>query len=259
MGDPRLAKTASCGRDERSHARACPLQEGGPRSSKAVNRNGHARIRGVILDIDGTLLESNDAHASAYVDALAGEGVHVPHEKIRRLIGMGGDKLLARIGVDPRSATATRVTRAKRQIFAARYLPGLRATRGTRDLLDHMRARGLRLVVATSASREEVGALLRAARIDDLVEGESTSSDAKSSKPDPDIVEAAIARAGLDRAELVMLGDTPYDVEAAKRARVAIVAVRCGGWSDAELAGADAIYADPAEVLAQFDATRFAP
>jgi HAD superfamily hydrolase (TIGR01549 family) len=216
-----------------------------------------AARRGVILDVDGTLLDSNDAHAAAYAEALAEEGTRVPQEKIRRLIGMGGDKLLARIGVDPHSAMASRVTRRKREAFAARYLPGLHATKGARDLLDHMRARGLRLVVATSASREEVGALLRAAHIDDLVEGESTSSDAKSSKPDPDIVEAAIARAGLGRNELVMLGDTPYDVEAATRARVPIIALRCGGWSEPDLAGADAVYADPADLLSQFEETSF--
>jgi len=116
-----------------------------------------------------------------------------------------------------------------------------------------MRARGLRLVVATSASREEVGALLHAARIDDLIESESTSSDAKSSKPDPDIVEAAIARSRLDRGDLAMAGDTPYDVEAAERAGVPIVALRCGGWSAEELARANAVYVDPADLLSQYE------
>jgi HAD superfamily hydrolase (TIGR01509 family) len=215
------------------------------------------RVAGVILDVDGTLLDSNDAHAAAYAEALAGERLHVAQEKLRGLIGMGGDKLLARVGVDPRSDTAARVTQQKRAIFATRYLPRLGATPGARDLLDHMRARGLRLVVATSASREEVGALLHAARIDDLVEDESTSSDAKSSKPDPDIVEAAIARSGLDRSELAMLGDTPYDLAAAEQARVPLVALTCGGWRKEELARADAIYIDPADLLSQYEESLF--
>ncbi len=97
--------------------------------------------RGLLLDIDGTLLDSNGAHAAAYVDALAGEGIDVPVERVRILIGMGGEKLLARIGVDPRSGVAQRVVRSKREIFADRYLPALRPTRGARDLLDQRGAR----------------------------------------------------------------------------------------------------------------------
>lgn len=208
-------------------------------------------IRGLILDIDGTLLDSNDAHARAYVDALARSGVNVPYERLRSLIGMGGEKLLSAIGIERRSKVGEDVSRAKQEIFA-KLLPGLRPTRGARDLLAHARKCGLARVVATSAKAEELQDLLRSARIDDLIESEATSSDAASSKPDPDIVESAAARAGLPRGELVMLGDTPYDVEAAARAGVAAIAVRCGGWSDRALAGAVEIYDDPADLLAGY-------
>ncbi len=118
--------------------------------------------------------------------------------------------------------------------------------------MDHARARGLLLVVATSASAEELSALLSAARIADLVDAQSTSSDAAASKPDPDIVKAAVTRSKLGRLELAMLGDTPYDGEAAVRARVPILGVRCGGWTDADLAGAEAVYDDPADLLARY-------
>jgi HAD superfamily hydrolase (TIGR01509 family) len=208
-------------------------------------------VCGLILDVDGTLLDSNDAHARAYVDALARSGVKVPFDRLRSLIGMGGEKLLAKVGVDAKSHVGKEVTRAKKEIFAE-LLPDLRPTPGARDLLAHAKKCGLVRVVATSAGADELHDLLRRARVDDLIESQSTSSDAAASKPDPDIVEAAAARAALPRGELVMLGDTPYDIEAAGRAGVASIAVRCGGWGDRDLAGAAEIYDDPADLLVSY-------
>ena len=217
-------------------------------------------IRGVLLDIDGTLLDSNDAHASSYADALDEQGLTVAVDKLKSLVGMGGDKLLPAIGVEPTSRVGEAVARRKQEIFGASYLPKLRPFHGARDLLQHMKAQGLKLVVATSAKGDELEALLRAAGIGDLIESHhrATSSDAKSSKPEPDIIEAAIARSELPREALVMLGDTPYDVEAATRAGVAVVALRGGGWQDEELRGAVAIYDDPADLLARYAGSAFA-
>ncbi len=210
-------------------------------------------VRGVLLDIDGTLLDSNDAHAHAYVEALAAEGIVVPFERIRPLIGMGLDKLLPAIGVDAHSRAAEHVGRSKKEIFSARYLPTLGPFHGARDLLLVLKKHGITLTVATSAGSDELSGLLRAARIDDLIDAKATSSDAGSSKPDPEIVEAAIARSGLPRDALVMLGDTPYDVEASVRAQVRIIALRAGGATDAALRGAAQIFDDPADLLAHYD------
>jgi HAD superfamily hydrolase (TIGR01509 family) len=215
-------------------------------------------IRGVLLDIDGTLLDSNDAHAGSFADAIAEQGLDVPVEKLKSLIGMGGDKLLPTVGIEPHSRVGEAVTRRKKEIFAAKYLPRLRPFHGTRDLLSHMKAKGLTLVVATSAGGEELQSLLRAASIEDLIDTQSTASDAKNSKPSPDIVEAAIERSRVPREELLMLGDTPYDIEAARRAGVAVVALRAGGWPDEELRGALEIYDDPADLLARYADSAFA-
>lgn len=206
--------------------------------------------RGVLLDVDGTLLDSNGAHAEAYARALAEQGIEVPAARVRPLIGMGSDKLLPALGIEPSSRMGERVRARKKEIFTEEILPKLRPTRGARDLLLAMKKNGRLLSVATSAPADEIHRLLRAAHVDDLVDCGTTSSDADASKPDPDIVEAAAARTGLGRSELVMLGDTRYDVEAAHRAGVRIIAVRCGGSADSELRGADAIYDDPADVLA---------
>jgi phosphoglycolate phosphatase-like HAD superfamily hydrolase len=209
----------------------------------------------VLLDVDGTLIDSNDAHARAWVDSLAAHGYVVPFETIRPLIGKGGDKILPEVtGLDPESGEAERIGRSRSEIFLERELPTLRATPGARALLEHMLARGLDLVVATSAKAEEVEAILTQAGVADLIRTASSSDDAERSKPDPDIIRAALRKAGRPAAHSAMLGDTPYDVEAAARARVPSIALRCGGWwSDDALRGAAALYDDPADLLAHFD------
>jgi phosphoglycolate phosphatase-like HAD superfamily hydrolase len=116
-----------------------------------------------------------------------------------------------------------------------------------------MKRRGLVLTVATSADGAEVDALLDRAGVADLIDTGSSSSDAAGSKPEPDIVLAAMARSGLPDDALVMLGDTPYDIESARRAGVPIIALRAGGSPDDALAGADEVYDDPADLLAHYD------
>lgn len=216
-------------------------------------------LSAVLLDIDGTLIDSNDAHARAWVSALAEHGYVVPFDQVRPLIGKGGDKLTPELtGLDPDSAEATAIGEARGRIFRQRELPGLRATPGARPLLEHLHARGLELIVATSAKADEVQAILAQAGVADLIELAASADDAERSKPDPDIVQAALRKAGRPAAHCAMLGDTPYDVEAAARARVPVVALRCGGWDDDALRGAAAVYDDPADLLAHFDASPLA-
>ena len=212
-------------------------------------------LRTVLLDVDGTLIDSNDAHARAWVDALRAHGYVVLFEQVRPLIGMGGDKLLpALTGLDPKSGEAKRIGETRSELFLERELPTLRPTPGARALLEHISALGLELVVATSARSDEVRALLEQAGVSDLIQLASSADDAARSKPDPDIVQAALRLSDSQAAHSAMIGDTPYDVEAAARARVPSIALRCGGWwDDATLAGATTIYDDPADLLAHFD------
>lgn len=215
--------------------------------------------KGALLDVDGTLIDSNDAHARAWVEALAERGIAVDLDTVRRLIGKGSDKLLPELtGIEKESREGEEITARRTAIFLERHLPTLRPFPAARALLERMLSEGLSLTVATSANADELEALLGAADVQDLLPRRTSSDDADRSKPDPDIVKAALARAGLAAHEAVMLGDTPYDVEAAVRAKVAIVALRCGGWSDAELRGAVAVYDDPAELLERFATSPFA-
>ncbi|MDP8999112.1 MAG: HAD family hydrolase [Myxococcota bacterium] len=212
-------------------------------------------LRGVLLDVDGTLLDSNDAHARAWLDAFDEFGLRgVPFDAVRTRIGKGGDKLLIEtVGIDEDSDEGRRIVQRRRAIFNDKYLPRVGPFPMARELLEQMRDHGLKRIVATSASKQELRGLLDAANVGDLIDAESTSSDANASKPDPDIVRAAIARAGLHADELLMLGDTPYDVAAARGAGVATIALRCGGWRDDELRGAIAIYQHPADLLAHYE------
>jgi HAD superfamily hydrolase (TIGR01509 family) len=217
-----------------------------------VSAGGDTSLRGVLLDIDGTLIDSNDAHARSWVLALAEHGRDVPFERVRPLVGMGGDKLIPEVtGLEEEHPDAKAMAARKKAIFTERFLPTLRPCPGARDLLQQLRDDGLRLVVATSAGGEESEALLERAGVADLIHRETTKSDVESSKPDPDIVLAALAKGGLAASEVVMIGDTPYDVEAARKAGVGTIALRCGGWwDDAALGAAIAIYDHPAALLA---------
>ena len=216
-------------------------------------------LKGVIFDIDGTLVDSNDSHAQSWVDTFAEFGYDVPFDAVRPLIGMGGDKLLPKtVGVSKDSEEGKKLSKRRSEIFRQRYLPKLRPLEGARELVSRVRADDLKPIVATSAKDEELKGLLKAAKVDDLMEERATASDAKRSKPDPDIVHAAVSESGLPSSELVMIGDTPYDVEAASRAGLRTIAFRSGGWSDKDLAGASEIYDGPADLLSHYESSLIA-
>lgn len=215
-------------------------------------------LKGVLLDVDGTLVDSNDAHAHAWVRALAENGITVPFEKVRPLIGKGGDKLLPEAaGIEADSPKGKAISKRRGEIFQKDFLPTLCPFPGAKDLLERMKQVGLNLGVASSAKQDELNGLLRICAADELVEASTSSDDADSSKPDPDIIHAALERIGLPAAEVILLGDTPYDVQAGKRAGVAVVALRCGGWDDRDLTGSVAIYDSPADLLGRFEESPF--
>jgi HAD superfamily hydrolase (TIGR01509 family) len=213
-----------------------------------------ATYRGVILDVDGTLVDSNDAHAHAWVAAFAERGLTVTFDVVRRMIGMGGDKLVpAATGHPEDEPPVAGIGERRSAIFRDRWLPTVRALPASRALVEALRGCGLGLVIGSSAKSDELGPLLDVAGVADLVPLRTSSDDADRSKPEPDIVSEALKKLDLPAAEVVMIGDTPYDIIAAERAGVATIALRSGGWDDAALAGAIAIYDDPADLLAQLD------
>jgi len=217
-------------------------------------------IGAVIFDVDGTLVDSNDQHARAWVEALAEYGYKVPFEQVRPLIGMGGDKVLPILtGLSADEAKARKIAERRDAIFADRYLPQVRPLPGARDLLLRLKADGLKLAVASSSAKDLLKRLLNIVGAPDVFEKTASGDDAEDSKPDPDIVHAALKSLGEAPDGVAMIGDTPYDVEAALRAKVTPIALRSGGWKDDDLKGAVEIYDGPQELLQHLDDSAVGP
>lgn len=207
-------------------------------------------IKAVLMDIDGTLVDTNDAHAKAWVDALAEGGYNVPYGAVRPLIGMGSDQLLPRVvKVEGESPEGQALSEAWKRIFQHDYLPHVQVLPGATDLLKALHAKGLRVVAASSGAGEIADALLALVNASDCFCAKTTADDAKKSKPEPDLLHAALKKAGTHPEAAVLIGDTPYDIEAARAAGIGVIALRSGGFSDADLSGALAVYDDPADLL----------
>ncbi|HLL24546.1 MAG TPA: HAD family hydrolase [Kofleriaceae bacterium] len=207
-----------------------------------------------LLDVDGTLVDSNDAHANAWVEALAARGHDVPYDRVRRMIGMGGDRLVEELVGYPRgSDDNAKLGKERSQLFKDRWLRTVRPLPGSRELVLRLRESGRRYAIASAATKDELGPLLEIANIVDLARIKTSSTEVEESKPDPEIVKAALAKLGSDGTSAVMVGDTPYDLQAARDAGIASIGFTSGGWTADELSDAIAVYAGPqalADVLA---------
>jgi HAD superfamily hydrolase (TIGR01509 family) len=210
----------------------------------------HLPFESVLFDLDGTLIDSNAAHATSWMRALREHGLTASIMTVRPLIGMGADKLLPAIaGLEEGSPQGRAIAARKKELFT-QQLPWLRPTPGARSLLEYLHDLGLDLVIATSAGDKEMNALLECAGVADLVPKRVSNDDAAESKPDPDIVCAALAKTRGGPDSTLMVGDTPYDIEAASRAGIPSAALRCGGyWTDHDLRGALYIFDDPKDLL----------
>jgi phosphoglycolate phosphatase-like HAD superfamily hydrolase len=180
------------------------------------------RYQVILLDVDGTLIDSNDAHAHAWVEALEEHGVGVAHARVQRLIGMGGDQLIELVADLPRDTRANARLAARRSVlFRERWLGRVRPFPRVREFLQRLDAAGYRRALATAARDEELAPLLALGDIADLCDARASSSDVRESKPAPDIVEAALAALAVpDRSRAVLVGDTEYDAFAARAAGI---------------------------------------
>lgn len=206
-----------------------------------------------LLDIDGTLLDSTYHHALAWGRAFAEVGHPVPLWRLHRHIGMGGDRLMAAVTDEE---TADRIGDAVQERWRAAYDEVIGDTRllpGARELLDGLRAAGLDVVLASSSIPEHAEHALKLLDAADRTDAWTTSEDAEESKPDPELLEAALAR--VRGRQAVMIGDATWDVVAASEVDIPTIGLLCGGFGEAELrdAGAVAVYRDPADLLDNLD------
>lgn len=221
-------------------------------------------IQAVIFDIDGTLLDSVDLHARAWQEILAKYGHEVPFEDVRRQIGKGGDHLLpVFLSKEELDEKQEEIEKVRSAYFKEKYLPQVRPFPKVRELFETILADGKKVALASSGKKDEVEKYEKIAGIDDLIDdGDKTSSDdAERSKPDPDIFHAAMAKLGdIPKDRVIVVGDTPYDAEAAGKAGLTTIGVLCGGFPEADLraAGCVAIYRDPADMLAHYESSPIA-
>jgi HAD superfamily hydrolase (TIGR01509 family) len=218
-------------------------------------------LKAVLCDLDGTLLDSNAFHAEAWQRTLAKFGYQASFEDLVKQIGKGGQYLLpCFVPTDRLPSIEKEISAYRKQLFHREYLDRIVPFADARRLLERMRQQGLRIAVATSSEKEDLEALKTILKIHDLIEEDATADDADKPKPEPDIFTAALKSLNLCPNESLALGDTPWDVEAAKKAGVNTVAVQSGGWRREDLldAGAVAVYADAADILRNFDKSPFA-
>jgi HAD superfamily hydrolase (TIGR01549 family) len=220
-------------------------------------------LRAVLFDVDGTLVDSVDLHAKAWVKAFGDFGYQLCYEDVRRQIGKGGDQLmpvfLSRQEID-RIGKELEAHRAV--LLKAHYLGQVTAFPAVRELFQRIIADGKRVGLASSAKEDELVHYKKIANIVDLVDAETSSDDADKSKPYPDIFRAALARLDDTRVqEAIVVGDTPYDAMAAAGAGLRTIGLLCGGWPKGELrrSGCIAIYRDPADLLQRYAQSPLAP
>ncbi|WP_354637964.1 HAD family hydrolase [Kitasatospora camelliae] len=208
-----------------------------------------------LFDVDGTLLDTNYLHTIAWAEALAQFGHTPPMARIHGSIGMGGDHLLDHVLGDDRDRGQDEEISAAHQVLFARLWPNLRAFASAAELLRQVRDRGWRVVLASSASARDLAVMRRVLDAEDAIDDATGADDVDATKPAPDLVEAALAKAGAEPGEAVFIGDTLWDVEAAVRSHVRCVAVLSGGFGERALraAGALEVHADVGELLARLD------
>jgi HAD superfamily hydrolase (TIGR01549 family) len=214
-------------------------------------------IKAVIFDIDGTLVDSVDLHARAWQEAFEHFGKKVPFEKVRYQIGKGGDQLMpVFFSKEELEKFGEELEKYRGDLYKREYLPRVAAFPSVRELFERIRQDGHRIALASSAKEDELGTYKKLARIEDLVEEQASADDAEKSKPHPDIFEAALAQLGDVRpTEAVVVGDTPYDAEAAGKAGLSTVGFLSGGFPEEDLraAGCVRIYRDASDLLARYD------
>lgn len=211
--------------------------------------------RAALFDVDGTLTDTNHLHVTTWWEAFRQAGQQVAMHDIHRAVGLGSTDLIARLlGEDRDRDQDDKISAAHKTLYGT-YFERLPALNGARDLLYALHDRGRRIVLATSAGGEELGALRRAIDADDVIAGVASADDVSSGKPAPDPIHHALDIAECSAEEALFVGDTVWDMQAASRAGVRGVALLCGGIprADLEEAGASAVFADPADMLRRLD------
>lgn len=210
------------------------------------------RRRGVLFDVDGTLIDSSYVHTLSWWGAFRQQGYDVPMAQIHRCVGMGGDRLVDSLLPAGRDKGVDGEVLSSHSALYASHWPALRAFAGAKDLLAQCHASGLAVALASSARERDLQAMREILDADAVIDAATSANDAKESKPAPDILVAALEAVNVDAADAVYVGDAVWDMQAAAALGIPAIGVTCGGISAAELrdAGAAEVYKGPQELLA---------
>lgn len=210
----------------------------------------------LLADIDGTLVDSNALHAEAWRRAFEHFGIQVSMGEAWSQIGKGADQLIpAFVPRADRERLEPQLKKLRSEIFHRDYMPRIVPFAKSRDLLERVRSEGLKIALATSSDPEDLATYGRIIGMDDLVDEASSSGDAKSSKPHPDIFIAALEKVGMRPDQAVTIGDTPWDAQGAGKLGIPVIGLTCGGWKRDDLlqAGCVEVWRDPADLLEHFN------
>lgn len=214
-------------------------------------------IKAVIFDIDGTLIDSNEAHAASFVEAFKKFGKSAPFEELKCLIGMGADDILEKyLSESEIEAFGEELKEYRKKIFLKDYLPEIKVFPQTAELFEKLEKANIQTALASSASEEELEKYREKLKISHLYEEETNADDAENAKPEPDIFLAAFDKLkNAKKKNVLIIGDTPYDAKAAKKADLKIIGVSSGGWSAEKLieSGCAEVYCDVAEILRNYE------
>jgi HAD superfamily hydrolase (TIGR01549 family) len=212
------------------------------------------KLQGLLFDIDGTLVDSNDHHARCWIEAFAHFGKHFSYDFIRHQLGKGGDLLVPDVlGAKEMRKFGEAVKKYRSDLYKRKYLEEVKPFPFVEALFEALRERGVRLALASSSNEEEVEYYTRLLNAEQFIEGSTSKSDAQFSKPSPEIFAAALERAGSDAEFTFAAGDTPYDVLAAHRIAMPIIAVLSGGFERELLAKAEFVFRDAGEIPEHFE------
>lgn len=210
-------------------------------------------IRAAIFDLDGTLVDSNDLHAEAWQETFRHFGKDIPYRELRQQIGKGGDQYLP-VFLNPAEIRefGDELNTFRSELFKKEYLDRVQAFPKVKELLERVRRGGKRIALASSGNAKEIEHYVEITGIGDLVDASTTKSEVRHSKPEPDVFLAVLNQLHLPPDEAIVIGDTPFDVQAAKTSQMQTIALLCGGFSEDELraSGAVAIYRDVSDLLA---------
>ena len=211
-------------------------------------------MQAILLDVDGTIVDSNDKHADCWVEAFAHFGKQVDRNTIRGQIGKGGDLLVP----DTLNAREMRdfgepLKKYRGELWKEQYMKTVAPFAGAVESMRAIHARGVRLALASSSNPDEVEYYVELLGVEDLLEGATSKEDAELSKPSPEIFQAALERVKSDPARTFAVGDTPYDILAAHRVPLPVIAVRCGGFPEDTLKKAEFVFDDLAEMTRELD------